>query len=494
LAWSYDLLFPDDQRGLWALAAFDGGAPLAAAEQVLTALGVPAASAMDVFARLTHRSLVTVDIGAAGTVRYRLLDSVRAFSREHLHASGTADAAYRAHAVWFAVAADRCRRGVRGAGQAEHLALTRAERANIDAALSWAREHDRPLGLRIATGFAWARALLGGSPEAAPRLRDLAANDAAGLLLAGWLEAAGGNLDDATADLERGMALGGDEHRATGELYLSFVRTQQGRPAEALALLDRCRAAFRRDGLVWEQGASHLLSAWALIATGSTAAGKAACDEALRLLRPLGDQWALNHGEGMLGELAQAQQRYADAAVHLRRAADATHRLGFAAAEAHHLANLGRAHEQNGDTPAAVALYTRAAATAQATGDLRTAALADARLARALRLADPATARAAAERAYDFYGGAGGGDALLLTRYVLAAMDADPDRLAEIVADARTAHDIEVVVLALDALARLRAERGDAAGARTTRAEADAAMAGARHLLTDRDRPDRRDH
>ena len=27
-AWSYDLLFPDDQRGLWALACFAGGAPL----------------------------------------------------------------------------------------------------------------------------------------------------------------------------------------------------------------------------------------------------------------------------------------------------------------------------------------------------------------------------------------------------------------------------------------------------------------------------------
>ena len=31
IGWSYDLLFPDDQRGLWALAAFSGGAPLAGA-------------------------------------------------------------------------------------------------------------------------------------------------------------------------------------------------------------------------------------------------------------------------------------------------------------------------------------------------------------------------------------------------------------------------------------------------------------------------------
>ena len=41
IGWSYELLFPDDQRGLWALAAFTGGAPLAAVESVLEALDVP---------------------------------------------------------------------------------------------------------------------------------------------------------------------------------------------------------------------------------------------------------------------------------------------------------------------------------------------------------------------------------------------------------------------------------------------------------------------
>ena len=35
IGWSYELLFPDDQRGLWALATFAGGAPLAAVESVL---------------------------------------------------------------------------------------------------------------------------------------------------------------------------------------------------------------------------------------------------------------------------------------------------------------------------------------------------------------------------------------------------------------------------------------------------------------------------
>src|SRR6185437_6192563 len=72
IAWSYELLFPDDQRGLWALSCFAGGAPLAAAEHVLAALGVPEASVVDVVARLVDRSLVSVEVTGESAVRYRL--------------------------------------------------------------------------------------------------------------------------------------------------------------------------------------------------------------------------------------------------------------------------------------------------------------------------------------------------------------------------------------------------------------------------------------
>ncbi|MDT7573914.1 MAG: hypothetical protein QOH17_247 [Pseudonocardiales bacterium] len=67
LSWSYDLLFPDDQRGLWAIAQFPAGAPLPAVEHVLAALDVPAAATLDVVERLVDRSLVMVDDHATGT-------------------------------------------------------------------------------------------------------------------------------------------------------------------------------------------------------------------------------------------------------------------------------------------------------------------------------------------------------------------------------------------------------------------------------------------
>ena len=138
IRWSYDLLFPDDQRGLWALATFAGGAPLPAVESVLEALDVPAAAAIDVVGRLASRSLVIVDDDEAPmTVRYRLLDSIRAFALDAMTDAGLSERAFAAHAAWFADAAGSSTQGVRSSRQAEHLAFARAERANIDAALAW---------------------------------------------------------------------------------------------------------------------------------------------------------------------------------------------------------------------------------------------------------------------------------------------------------------------------------------------------------------------
>ena len=500
IGWSYDLLFPDDQRGLQALACFSGGAPLAATEAVLAALAVPAAAAVDVLDRLVDRSMVTAD----GQMRFHLLDSVRRFGLDRLRSAGLEGTARREHARFFAAAADEAETGVRSPEQPRHLAFVRTERANLDAALDWATAHDPATALRIALGFGWAWAILGAGPDTAERIRDAlrAATDAGALdrsralLLAGWLEASGGDLDVATTDLETAAQIGDDERRSVSRLYLAFVRSQQG-AQDALDLLAECRPQFRALGRRWEHGASWLLSAWAEIALGRIDRGAAGCDQALRLLEPLGDQWALSHAEGMLGGLAQAQHRFADAISHLEQAAAAAHRLGFAAAEAHHLANLGRAHEQNGDLDTAAAVLRVSIATARETGDARTAALSAARLGRVLRASgDQRAARDLAEEARGWYRAAGGGEGLLLAEYVVAALDADDDRpgaddqLSDVMGQAREARDGEVELLTLDALALFHARTGRTSQARSALDAADALMATVGHLVTEGDRRD----
>ncbi|MFD0524493.1 hypothetical protein [Paractinoplanes durhamensis] len=453
------------------------------------ALDVPPAAALDVFDRLVDRSLAFADV--TGGVRYRLLDSVRAFGRERLGEAGLTDVAAAAHAHWYGEAAVRAAAGLRGAAQAEHLAFARSSRADIDAALAWAQDHDPLLALRIVNGLGWAWIFLGAGRDAAARSRSVLASAgslaadhdrADALLFAGWFEASGGDLDRAFADVAAARAVAPLPRTL---LFQAFLHSQQGRPVEALAAL----AEFRSVADGWEAGAARLLEAWALTALGEVGRAGAACTEALALLTPLGDAWALAHAEALLGGLAQASHQYDVAVAHLSRAADAAHRLGFAAAEALHLANLGRAQQQSGAMAAALDTLDRAAVTAQTVGELRGAAFARTRRARVLRaLGRLDECRAELRLARHWYATAGGGDGDLLSAQMVASLDDDLVALSEVLTAARAAGDHEVELLALDALVRVHAAAGDASTAEARAAEAEMVLPAVAHLVSPADR------
>ena len=398
-----------------------------------------------------------------------------------MHESGQAEAAFGAHAAWFAAAAEQAAAGLRGPDQGRHLATVRAERANIDAALDWLARHDPRTGLRTAIGFGWAWVFLGAGRETADRIRALITPDAPdadrvdAMLFAGWFETGGGDLNRALTEIRAAAGIAGDASRA--RLFLAFAYSQAGRPRDALEEL----AGLHPGG--WEEGAGWLLRAWAEIALGEVDRGRKACDEALRLLD---DDWALGHAEALLGALAQAEHRYADAVKHLTRATEAAERLGFAATGSLHRANLGRALQQHGDPVAAIEAFERAITTAYAAGDLRIVALAHTRLARALRaVGRTGEARAHSATAQRWYATAGGGDGSLLADHLVAALDDDLDALQHVVAR----HDPETETLSLDALARIEAMRGRTDQATALLAEADQLLPA--HLVTEADRIDK---
>jgi predicted ATPase len=400
IRWSYDLLFPDDQRGLWALATFTGGASLPAVEAVLTALGVPAAATIDVVSRLASRSLVIVEEehrpATAGTaervrphpVRYRLLDSIRAFAVESMTAAGLSERAYAAHAAWFADEAKSCTAGVRGRRQPASLSFVRTERSNIDAALAWCATHDPLLGLGIATGFGWAWVVLGDS-RGAQRL--LAALDAAGdagqvqdradaLLLAAWIEASTGRLELARDHIAAVTDLAEVRHdvdlSARCSYYLAYVVSHHGEFRTAMALTDRSRALYDGRGMPWDQAANELFAARAAISAGDEQRAVEAAVRVEHRLREVDDPWLRVRGDAILGELARLQHRFDDAVGHLGRAAAASRRLGFLQTEAYQVASLGRAQCQAGDHHAGAATLQLAVGKAESVGDVRLAALA----------------------------------------------------------------------------------------------------------------------
>ena len=509
ILWSYELLFPDDKRGLWALATFAGGASLPAVESVLEALEVPASAAIDVVGRLAGRSLVIVDDD--GPSRYRLLDSIRAFALGAMDESGLTDRALGAHAAWFAGAAGSSTDGVRSSRQAEHLAFARAERANIDAALAWCAARDPLLGLRIVNGFGWAWIVLGDSRGAQ---RILAALDAAGdaapsrdragaLLLAAWIEASTGRLEPAGAHVAAAMDLADGiddvDLQARCCYHLAYVVSHDGEFGRALELTDRSRALSAGLDRPWDQAASELFAARAAISAGDRARAVEARDRVQHWLSLVDDPWLHVRHDAMLGELARIEHRFGDAVVHLGRAAETSGRLGFRQTEAYQLSSLGRAQCQAGDHATGSATLELAIEKAEATGDPRLAALARVHLGRVLRgLGRIPDARAALEAAAAWHREAGGGEQAALGECLLAALDADDRdtdaerRLEAMLHDARRDDDAPVEVFALDALARRAADRGDTATARDLAAAADRRMEAASHFITDLDRADAR--
>jgi predicted ATPase/DNA-binding SARP family transcriptional activator len=510
IRWSYDLLFPDDQRGLWALATFSGGAPLPAVEFVLEALGVPAAAAIDVVGRLASRSLVIVDDeGVSMTVRYRLLDSIRAFAIDAMTDAGLSESALAAHAVWFADAAGSSTQGVRSSRQSEHLAFARAERANIDAALAWSATHEPLLALSLVNGFGWAWVVLGDSRGAHRILAALAAagddapirERADALLLAAWIEASTGHLelarDHIAAAADVADTINDVDLQARCSYYLAYVVSHHGEFRHAMELTDRSAALHKGLDRPWDQAANWLFAARAAISAGDQERSVEAVDQVQHWLRTVDDPWLDVRRDALLGELARIQHRFDDAVAHLGRAAEASRRLGFLQTEAYQLSSLGRAQCQTGDYATGSATLELAIDKAEATGDVRMVALARVHLGRVLRaLGRDAQARTALEASMAWHRTAGGGEQAALGECLLAAMDAvdrvpgAEDRLVAILHDARRADDAHVEVFALDALARIAAEAGDTVAAHDLCEAADRRIEAVSDFITDFDRTD----
>ncbi len=509
IAWSYDLLFPDEKQVLWAVGCFTDGAPLAGVEAVTDALGVPGPAAVDALGRLADRSLVAVEVGAEGSVRYRLLNSVRAFTADRVADAGMTTTARAAHAAWFADRADDARRDERGPRQVPHLVFARTERANIDAALAWSASNDPTLGLRITRGFGWGWIILGEAHVAAERTRAVLvaaeafaspADRAIALSQITWNEA-GADLALARTAGEDAVAAAELSQSATAiaesRLPLAFVLLQAGQPGDAIAMLRQWRADAGDHATAWETGVSCMLLGYSGLVSGDAALAHDAATEGITLHPQVGDGWLVSHFESILGQLALAEGDVARATAHLSRAAQAAQQTELLATEAYHLVALGRVQQLAGQLADAAATLQAAIDSAQAVGLMRVVALAQVQLGRVLiRLDEPAQARAVLSAVGAWFAASGGGEDAALATCLLATLPDEAtnavstQRLATLLDSARTDSNVEIQVLCLDALARASARAGDGATAQRFLAEADELAPSATHRVASVDRID----
>jgi predicted ATPase len=102
LDWSYDLCDPLEQEVFDRLSVFAAGFDLDAAVAVACPDSVDEGEVADAVMRLVDRSLLSRTQGVDGRSRFRLLETMRAYGREHLQSAEVSDEVRRRHADWVA--------------------------------------------------------------------------------------------------------------------------------------------------------------------------------------------------------------------------------------------------------------------------------------------------------------------------------------------------------------------------------------------------------
>jgi predicted ATPase/DNA-binding CsgD family transcriptional regulator len=365
IAWSHDLLSPEEQTLFRHLAVFVGGCTLEAAEavgkmheangqsEVASSCLSSHTSCFDLVASLADHSLLRQIEGVGDEPRYAMLETVREFGLEWLAASGEEAAARDAHVAYCLAFADAADRHLLMPGQERWLARLEAEHPNLRAALDRLEETDAKAALRLAGRLFWFWFICGHHREAAERLARLLA------------------LAPAAPPADRARALFG----------LGTFVMFQGDDRRAETLLAESLTLARVAGNAWEEG-------WALVGLGLAAIGQGAYDrgvtyskEARALLEglveteprvPVAVSIILEH----LSLVAQLRGDLDEATARYEGLLDRNRRLGQTWLASLTLANLGNLSRDRGEHAQALGYYREALALGAAHPDKRFLALA----------------------------------------------------------------------------------------------------------------------
>ncbi len=160
IAWSYDLLTPDEQRLFARFAVFDGEASLEAFAEVCG--GGLALDPFDGLESLISKSLVQQASGADGEPRFTMYEALIEFAAEQLVASGEEEATRIAHARHYLTLAAAYADSFRTANEAWGFRGFEVEYPNIRAAWLFAATQPDDELIGIAAGKWWRPVHAGG--------------------------------------------------------------------------------------------------------------------------------------------------------------------------------------------------------------------------------------------------------------------------------------------------------------------------------------------
>jgi non-specific serine/threonine protein kinase len=243
--WSHELLTVSERVVFRRLAVFAGGWTLADAEAVCADGALGADVVFEVLSELVAKSLVVAEPQLAGSTRYGMLETLRAYAAEQLRAVAERESLGRRHFDHFLELAETAHERRQSTGIDAELETISAHQDNIRAALGFARRVDPDGMLRLAAaseqlwlagniteGRRWLDQALASATERA-RHRIQALNTAAGLAqLQQDPETADRLLDES---LELATHLGDRPGQAWAWLWRGFFELNQDPPRSGAA-------------------------------------------------------------------------------------------------------------------------------------------------------------------------------------------------------------------------------------------------------------------
>jgi predicted ATPase/class 3 adenylate cyclase len=305
IAWSYDLLAPDERRLLRRLAVFVGGCTLEAAAAVCAELRIENEevrntmqdqailnsqfSILNSIEALVDQSLVRQEEGQDGEPRFVMLETIREYALEQLESSREAETLQEQHAAYYLTLAEAAEPELTRAQQGQWMECLEAEHDNLRAALRWAFAQDK---IEIA-------ARLGGA-----------------IWRFWWVR---GHLSEGRAWADQVLP-----HRDTlppavtaSMLYaLGGLAYAQGHHARAITLLEECLTIYR--ALDDTPPIARLLGSLGMLLSGQGDydRSRVLLQEGLALSKQLGDNYGMIHALATLGDSAYFQADYAQARDH----------------------------------------------------------------------------------------------------------------------------------------------------------------------------------
>ena len=309
VAWSYQLLTPDEQRAFRRFGAMPGRFSIDAAAVILAGRKASARSdhALGAVAALIDKSLLLrSETSVPGRPMCEMLETVRAYAALQLTASGEREDALEALARYCTGEASRAAEGLVASDQAEWLDRVRDDLENYRSALRWLIDRGRPgdaseiaWGLKYfwlirghaVEGLQWCQEIL--KLPSLPPAAELRALEGAAVL---WYTQ--GELERARTALDRVLRLAEDDVGAVAR-----ARDLSARVEHAVGNLTAARdwfalalEGFRSLAIPWGTGNTLSGMASVALATGDAIQAERLLDEAMPVLRTAGPwflTWAL---------------------------------------------------------------------------------------------------------------------------------------------------------------------------------------------------------